>query len=62
MGAGESRLQQRRKDIDDLNTVGINYVGGHGYNQAEFAPPCPVDQIVIAYGGGKEPSVLFQLD
>ena len=59
MGNGESRFSQRRNDIDDLNTVGINYVGGHGYNQSDFDPPCPIDQIVAAYGNGKEPTVLF---
>lgn len=62
MGNGQSRLQQRREDIDDLNTVGINYVGGHGYNQVEFDPCCPVDKMVLAYGEGKEPTTMFQID
>lgn len=42
--------------------MGINYVGGHGYNQAEFDPCCPVDKMVLAYGDGKEPTTLFQID
>ena len=61
MGSGESRFQQRRQDLDDLNTVGINYVGGHGYDPAEFEPCCPVDRIVLAYAAGKEPTSLFQI-
>jgi|APCry1669190327_1035288.scaffolds.fasta_scaffold52355_1 hypothetical protein len=28
MGSGESSLKIRLNDIDDLNTVGINYLGG----------------------------------
>lgn len=37
-------------------------MGGHGFNQAEFDPCCPVDKIVLAYGEGKEPTTLFQVD
>ena len=62
MGNGESRFQQRRNDLDDLNTVGINYVGGHGYKQIEFEPCCPVDKIVLACCDGKEPSDKYQID
>jgi len=42
--------------------VGINYVGGHGYNQAEFDPVCPVDKIIHAYCEDKEPESVFEID
>ena len=30
MGNGESSLRKRYNDIDDLNTEGINFLGGDG--------------------------------
>lgn len=62
MGSGESRFLQRREEIDDLNSVGINYVGGHGFNLAEFDPVCPVDNIILAFCEGKEPEEVFKIN
>ena len=48
MGNGDSSLKKRYSDIDDLNTVGINFLGGDGCSYLEFQPPLPADKMVIA--------------
>lgn len=48
MGNGDSSLRKRYNDIDDLNTVGINFLGGDGCDKLEFEPPLPADKMVVA--------------
>ena len=63
MGNGESRLKQRLNDIDDLNTVGINFLGGNGCHPLEFLPPLPADKLVIAsLSDSKDPLDAFQIN
>ena len=63
MGNGESLLKQRLNDIDDLNTVALNFVGGDGSHPLEFMPPLPADKMVIAsLQKSKDPIDAFQID
>lgn len=55
MGIGESSLKLRLNDIDDLNTVGINYLGGKDICLQEFHPPLPADKLVVASLEGADP-------
>ena len=48
MGNGDSSLRKWYNDIDDLNTVGINFLGGDGCDSLEFKPPLPADKMVVA--------------
>ena len=63
MGNGKSRFQQRKETIDDLNTVGINYLGGHGYDEALLKNCRPIDKVVEMFCNQrkKETSALFQI-
>ena len=62
MGNGDSSLKKRYNDIDDLNTVGINYLGGNGCDLLEFCPPLPADKMVVASLNGAEPLNAFQIN
>ena len=56
MGCFGSRFDKRNKNANDLNTVGLQFVGG----EAHLDDLCPVDKIVLAYGGEKELKDVFK--
>ena len=63
MGNSPARFQHRRPYIEDLNTSGINYIGGYGYPEhEEFKPLCPIDKVVHAYGAGRDSQDLFRIN
>ena len=53
-----SRLDRRMDAFGDLNTVGLQFLGGEG-NSLDM---CPLDRIVMAYCNLKEVSEVFKLD
>lgn len=50
MGCFGSRFDKRKGNCTDLNTVGIQYIGGAGSNN-DF---CPLDAVSLFKGGEKE--------
>ncbi len=44
MGCESSRVAQRNKFCEDLNTVQLNFIGG----ECHYLDGCPVDKFVIA--------------
>jgi hypothetical protein len=63
MGGEASRLEKRVEYIDDLNTVGLNFVGGCECEEFdELAEKCPFDHLVVSYGQDRDPAKLFKFD
>lgn len=50
MGCFGSRFDKRNKLAGDLNTVGLQFVGG----EANVSDLCPMDKIALVFGEGKE--------
>jgi|TARA_B110001450_G_scaffold146370_1_gene136790 hypothetical protein len=57
MGCFGSRFDKRKGTCTDLNTVGIQYVGGEGSNN-DF---CPQDAVSLFYGDSKEVDEWFKV-
>jgi len=56
MGCFGSRFDKRNSNAGDLNTVGLNFVGG----EAHTDDGCPHDKVVFGYAGGeKDASEVF---
>lgn len=63
MGGEASRLEKRVEFIDDMNTVGLNFVGGCECEEFdELAEKCPFDHLVVSYGQDRDPAKLFAFD
>lgn len=45
MGCGASRFDKRNAVCDDMNTCGLQFVGGEG-QQIDW---CPLDKVIVAY-------------
>jgi acetoin utilization deacetylase AcuC-like enzyme len=52
MGSGESHFARRTenfKEINDYNSVHVNFIGGGGYPDIASAEDCPADKLVLAH-------------
>ena len=52
---------QRRENIDDMNTVSLNFIGGIDYPENELMKLCPMDKLVLAYGSGRDSQDMFKI-
>ena len=56
MGCFGSRFDKRNSNVADLNTVPLQFVGG----EANKHDHCPIDKIVLEYGGNKDVAEVFK--
>lgn len=59
MGCAESRFEARSRQIDDLNSAPINFIGGNGYKNIHKLVHCPADSICMAAVDDHDPLEYF---
>jgi len=61
MGCAESRYESRARQIDDLNSAPINFIGGNGYKDIEKFVHCPADGICMAAVDDADPLEYYNI-
>jgi hypothetical protein len=62
MGNDKSRFAERAEQIEDLNCVHANFLGGEGFQDMDYAEDCPADKLVLAHTANEDPSLLYPIN